>query len=101
MANRAASYGAKVALVESGRLGGTCVNVGCVPKKIMWNAAAIAQGTTPDDVMARMMQRDPVSMGRFGDPQEIAAAVVFLASEAASWITGAALAVDGGTLRSV
>ena len=42
MANRAASYGAKVALIESGRLGGTCVNVGCVPKKIMWNAAAIA-----------------------------------------------------------
>jgi glutathione reductase (NADPH) len=43
MANRAASYGSKVALVESGRLGGTCVNVGCVPKKIMWNAAAIAE----------------------------------------------------------
>jgi glutathione reductase (NADPH) len=42
-ANRAASYGAKVALVEAGRLGGTCVNVGCVPKKIMWNAASIAQ----------------------------------------------------------
>ncbi|HEX5464521.1 MAG TPA: FAD-dependent oxidoreductase, partial [Burkholderiales bacterium] len=42
MANRAASYGAKVALVEAARLGGTCVNVGCVPKKIMWNAASIA-----------------------------------------------------------
>ena len=42
MANRAASYGAQVALIEAGRLGGTCVNVGCVPKKIMWNAAAIA-----------------------------------------------------------
>src|SRR5215813_3585739 len=41
-AQRAAEYGAKVALVEAGRLGGTCVNVGCVPKKIMWNAAAIA-----------------------------------------------------------
>jgi len=64
-------------------------------------AAAAAQGTTPDDVMARMMQQDPVSMGRFGEPQEIAAAIVFLASEAASWITGAALAVDGGTLRSI
>lgn len=38
-ANRAASYGARVGLVESGRLGGTCVNVGCVPKKIMWTAA--------------------------------------------------------------
>jgi glutathione reductase (NADPH) len=42
MANRAASHGAKVALIEAGRLGGTCVNVGCVPKKIMWNAASIA-----------------------------------------------------------
>ena len=42
MANRAASHGAKVSLVEAGRLGGTCVNVGCVPKKIMWNAASIA-----------------------------------------------------------
>jgi Pyridine nucleotide-disulphide oxidoreductase len=31
-ARRAASYGAKVAVVEKARLGGTCVNVGCVPK---------------------------------------------------------------------
>ncbi|KAL8451888.1 hypothetical protein Emed_001768 [Eimeria media] len=43
-ARRAASYGAKVALVECGRLGGTCVNVGCVPKKIMWNAANAFEG---------------------------------------------------------
>ena len=39
-ARRAAEYGAKVAVVESGPLGGTCVNVGCVPKKVMWYAAA-------------------------------------------------------------
>ena len=38
-AQRAAEYGAKVVLAERGRLGGTCVNVGCVPKKMMWNAA--------------------------------------------------------------
>jgi glutathione reductase (NADPH) len=38
-ARRAAEYGASVAVVESGRLGGTCVNVGCVPKKVMWYAA--------------------------------------------------------------
>ena len=38
-AQRAAEYGAKAAVVEYGRLGGTCVNVGCVPKKIMWYAA--------------------------------------------------------------
>ncbi|MEO1394518.1 MAG: glutathione-disulfide reductase [Cyanobacteria bacterium J06634_5] len=34
-ARRAASYGAKVAVAESDRLGGTCVNRGCVPKKLM------------------------------------------------------------------
>ena len=38
-AQRAAEYGAKVAAVESGPLGGTCVNLGCVPKKVMWYAA--------------------------------------------------------------
>jgi glutathione reductase (NADPH) len=43
-AQRAAEYGARVVLIESHRLGGTCVNVGCVPKKIMWNAAQLAQG---------------------------------------------------------
>lgn len=38
-AQRAAEYGARAAVIESGPLGGTCVNVGCVPKKIMWYAA--------------------------------------------------------------
>jgi glutathione reductase (NADPH) len=42
-AQRAASYGARTALVEMDRLGGTCVNLGCVPKKVMWNAAQIGQ----------------------------------------------------------
>ncbi|CAB9497253.1 Glutathione reductase, chloroplastic (Fragment) [Seminavis robusta] len=42
-ARRAATYGAKVAVAEQARLGGTCVNVGCVPKKVMWNAASIAE----------------------------------------------------------
>ncbi len=38
-AQRAAEYGARAAVVEKGPLGGTCVNVGCVPKKVMWYAA--------------------------------------------------------------
>jgi glutathione reductase (NADPH) len=42
-ARRAASHGAKVMLVERAHLGGTCVNVGCVPKKIMWTAANVAK----------------------------------------------------------
>src|ERR1700675_4537141 len=43
-AQRAAEFGAKVAVIESHRLGGTCVNVGCVPKKVMWNAVSVALG---------------------------------------------------------
>jgi glutathione reductase (NADPH) len=41
-AQRAARHGARVAVVERGPLGGTCVNVGCVPKKIMYHAADVA-----------------------------------------------------------
>lgn len=41
-ANRASMYGQKVAIIESKELGGTCVNVGCVPKKAMWYAGQIA-----------------------------------------------------------
>lgn len=41
-ARRAASYGAKTLLIESKALGGTCVNVGCVPKKVMWYASDLA-----------------------------------------------------------
>lgn len=42
-ANRAAMHGKTCALVEAGTIGGTCVNVGCVPKKVMWYAAQIAE----------------------------------------------------------
>ena len=42
-ANRASMYGAKVALIEAQDLGGTCVNVGCVPKKVMWHGAQVAE----------------------------------------------------------
>ncbi|BDM62802.1 glutathione-disulfide reductase [Shewanella sp. NFH-SH190041] len=42
-ANRAAMRGAKVLLIEGKALGGTCVNVGCVPKKVMWYGAQVAE----------------------------------------------------------
>jgi len=40
---RAAEYGKKCAVVEAKKLGGTCVNIGCVPKKVMWFGAHIAE----------------------------------------------------------
>ena len=42
-AQRAAEYGARSLIIERGLLGGTCVNVGCVPKKVMWHAAELAE----------------------------------------------------------
>ena len=42
VAEKAAEYGQRVAIIESSKMGGTCVNNGCVPKKIMWYAANLA-----------------------------------------------------------
>ncbi|MDT2801438.1 glutathione-disulfide reductase [Vagococcus lutrae] len=52
-ANRAGMHGAKVLLIEAQDLGGTCVNLGCVPKKVMWQAAT----------MREMMLKDAESYG--------------------------------------
>ncbi len=41
--NRASMHGQKCAIVEAKALGGTCVNVGCVPKKVMWFAGQVAE----------------------------------------------------------
>lgn len=43
VAEAAAKLGRRVAIVEAGAMGGTCVNNGCVPKKVMWLAANLAQ----------------------------------------------------------
>jgi 3-oxoacyl-[acyl-carrier protein] reductase len=54
------------------------------------------------DVEAQMRaMRAPIPLGRFGDPEEFGKAGAFLLSEAASYITGATLVIDGGTLKSM
>jgi len=45
--------------------------------------------------------KNEIPLGRFGTPEEFAAAVTFLASERASYITGVSLAVDGGWVKNI
>lgn len=60
---------------------------------------AIASGKSEEEVTAAMQSSIPLQ--RFADPREIGAAIAFLATPAAAYITGVALAVDGGRLKNM
>jgi NAD(P)-dependent dehydrogenase (short-subunit alcohol dehydrogenase family) len=69
-----------------------CICPGTVADTLM-GQSLLGSDTSPE-IKARRLSKYPI--GRFGKPNEIAAAAVFLASDAASFVTGAAFAVDGG-----
>jgi 3-oxoacyl-[acyl-carrier protein] reductase len=64
-------------------------------------AAALSQqrGVSREEIFQGWAAQIP--QRRIGDPRELAAVVVFLASERASYITGTAIAVDGGRTRNL
>jgi NAD(P)-dependent dehydrogenase (short-subunit alcohol dehydrogenase family) len=72
----------------------------------LWRAAgglaeqmAARAGISAEEAIER--QSGKVPLGRFGEADEVAAVVVFLCSERASWVTGAAWSADGGTWQSM
>jgi len=62
-------------------------------------ANAEREGVEPEEIQARL--EASIAMGRLAEPEEFAALAAFLASERASYITGAAIAVDGGWVRGL
>jgi len=62
-------------------------------------ARAAGEHTSPEEYFAQ--QNRDVPLQRYGNPEELANAIVFLASEKASYITGATLSVDGGLMKGV
>ncbi len=95
----AASKGAVTLLTKAMALdhAGENIRVNCIcPGIVETELVADFVDKAPDPVAARRQREALHPMGRFGLPDEIAAAAVFLASDESRWITGTALAVDGG-----
>jgi glutathione reductase (NADPH) len=104
-AQRAAEFGAKTAVIEPHRLGGTCVNVGCVPKKVMWNASAVAlslqdAGDYGFDVKVGMS--DWAELKRKRDAYVLRLNGIYernLAAKGVAYVRGAARFVDAHTVE--
>ena len=104
-AQRAAEYGAKTAVIEPQRLGGTCVNVGCVPKKIMWNAAGVALSVHDANDYGfdvKVGESDWAHLKRKRDAYVLRLNGIYernLAAKGVAYVRGAARFVDARTLE--
>jgi len=92
-ANYAASKAGLIGLTKSAarELGSRGINVNAVAPGYILTAMT---EKLPEEVRKAMLERIP--LGKFGDPREVAKAVLFLVSEASEYITGQVISVDGG-----
>jgi NAD(P)-dependent dehydrogenase (short-subunit alcohol dehydrogenase family) len=81
----------QLAIEGGARIRANSIAPGLVVTPATQSAGASAPGAIQDAIMAR------IPIKRLGQPEDIAWAAVYLASDEASWVTGAMLAVDGGT----
>lgn len=105
-ANRAASYGCKVAIFEPGLVGGTCVNVGCVPKKVMWYAAGLAHAFDDATAYGFGLEEKIFSWGKLVENREQYIVRLHghyhrgLDNNKISFIEAKAIFVDAGTIEA-
>ena len=92
LASEVAADGVTVNMVLPGRIATSRVEA-------LDKAASTRTGKTVEEVAKAALATIPA--GRYGEPEEFAAAAVFLASPQASYVTGTTLRVDGGALRNV
>ena len=105
-AAKAALVNATRNLSRSFRPDGICAN--CILPGLIdtegtragFEEAMAATGRPYDQLLSKMLERAPIDAGRLGTSEEVAAVVAFLCSEQAAWLTGAAINIDGGTIRS-
>jgi len=104
-AQRAAEFGAKTAVIEPHRLGGTCVNVGCVPKKVMWNAASVALSLADAEdygFQVKVGDNDWPALKRKRDAYVLRLNGIYernLETKGVAYIRGAARFLDKGTVE--
>jgi 3-oxoacyl-[acyl-carrier protein] reductase len=107
LANLAVSNGLRPGLAMAAKtladeLGPRGIRVnGLLPGRIGTERAAELDASTGDAEAARARAIETIPLGRYGKPEEFAAAAVFLLSEQASFVTGVMLPVDGGMLRAL
>ncbi|MDX2503018.1 MAG: glutathione-disulfide reductase [Gammaproteobacteria bacterium] len=105
VAERASQYGKKCAIIESGRVGGTCVNIGCVPKKVMWNAANLAHGMADARDYGFDVSNNGLNWGKLVAQREgYISGIInwygnYLTDSNIDYIQGKAHFVDAGTLE--
>lgn len=80
-----------------------CIVPGLIRGEAVEEAAqrsAAATGMSVEEVYAATLRKRPIPAGRLGEPADVAGLVAFLASDHASWITGACFDIDGGIVRA-